>query len=157
MYSSNIGSLVISDSFNSIISFKESDDFSQYQLKGLLKKSSLNRHIEKVQKEMNEQHSGQIQHQYEEDGGFLKELETRRVVSEDTSHYILLKGIKGILQIQSTIGSSAITDYCSVVSVNVFKNCISILLRLFYHMNKIPLFMPFLFQVPSPKETLLVL
>ncbi|XP_063160892.1 DNA excision repair protein ERCC-5 isoform X2 [Candoia aspera] len=41
---------------------------------------------------MNEQHSGQIQHQYEEDGGFLKELETRRVVSEDTSHYILLKG-----------------------------------------------------------------
>ncbi|KAM3836693.1 DNA excision repair protein ERCC-5 [Vipera latastei] len=71
---------------------EESSDFSQYQLKGLLKKSSLNRHIEKVQKEMNEQHSGQIQHQYEEDGGFLKELETRRVVSEDTSHYILLKG-----------------------------------------------------------------
>ncbi|XP_026524695.1 DNA repair protein complementing XP-G cells isoform X2 [Notechis scutatus] len=71
---------------------EESNDFSQYQLKGLLKKSSLNRHIEKVQKEMNEQHSGQIQHQYEEDGGFLKELETRRVVSEDTSHYILLKG-----------------------------------------------------------------
>uniref|UniRef100_A0A670YZR2 ERCC excision repair 5, endonuclease n=1 Tax=Pseudonaja textilis TaxID=8673 RepID=A0A670YZR2_PSETE len=71
---------------------EESNDFSQYQLKGLLKKSSLNRHIEKVQKEMNEQHSGQIQHQYEEDGGFLRELETRRVVSEDTSHYILLKG-----------------------------------------------------------------
>ncbi|XP_013919024.1 PREDICTED: DNA repair protein complementing XP-G cells isoform X2 [Thamnophis sirtalis] len=71
---------------------EESSDFSQYQLKGLLKKSSLNRHIEKVQKEMNEQHSGQIQHQYEEDGGFLKELETRRVVSEDSSHYILLKG-----------------------------------------------------------------
>ncbi|KAM6446842.1 DNA excision repair protein ERCC-5 isoform 1-T2 [Liasis olivaceus] len=71
---------------------EESSDFSQYQLKGLLKKSSLNRHIEKVQKEMNEQHSGQIQHQYEEDGGFLKELETRRVVSEDTSHYVLLKG-----------------------------------------------------------------
>ncbi|XP_070607295.1 DNA excision repair protein ERCC-5 isoform X2 [Erythrolamprus reginae] len=71
---------------------EESNDFSQYQLKGLLKKSSLNRHIEQVQKEMNEQHSGQIQRQYEEDGGFLKELETRRVVSEDTSHYILLKG-----------------------------------------------------------------
>lgn len=52
---------------------------------------------------MNEQHSGQIQHQYEEDGGFLKELETRRVVSEDTSHYILLKGIMGMLQIQSHI------------------------------------------------------
>uniref|UniRef100_A0A8C6YEC2 DNA repair protein complementing XP-G cells n=1 Tax=Naja naja TaxID=35670 RepID=A0A8C6YEC2_NAJNA len=100
---------------------EESNDFSQYQLKGLLKKSSLNRHIEKVQKEMNEQHSGQIQHQYEEDGGFLKELETRRVVSEDTSHYILLKGITGMLQVQSTIESSAITDYCSLVSINAFK------------------------------------
>ncbi|XP_062982191.1 DNA excision repair protein ERCC-5 [Elgaria multicarinata webbii] len=71
-----------------------SSDFSQYQLKGLLKKSSLNRHIEKVQKEMNDQHSGQIQSQYEDDGGFLKEVETRRVVSEDTSHYILIKGIQ---------------------------------------------------------------
>uniref|UniRef100_A0A8D2L5H2 DNA repair protein complementing XP-G cells n=1 Tax=Varanus komodoensis TaxID=61221 RepID=A0A8D2L5H2_VARKO len=69
-----------------------SSDFSQYQLKGLLKKSSLNRHIEKVQKEMNEQHAGQIQSQYEEDTGFLKEVEARRVVSEDTSHYILIKG-----------------------------------------------------------------
>ncbi|XP_053240416.1 DNA excision repair protein ERCC-5 [Podarcis raffonei] len=73
---------------------EESSDFSQYQLKGLLKKSSLNRHIEKVQKEMNEQHSGQIQSQYEDDGGFLKEVETRRVVSEDTSHYILIKGVQ---------------------------------------------------------------
>ncbi|XP_062831531.1 DNA excision repair protein ERCC-5 [Anolis carolinensis] len=73
---------------------EESNDFSQYQLKGLLKKSSLNRHIEKVQKEMNEQHTGEIQSQYEDDGGFLKEVETRRVVSEDTSHYILIKGIQ---------------------------------------------------------------
>lgn len=72
--------------------FKGSNDFSQYQLKGLLKKSSLNRHIENVQKEMNQQHSGQIQSQYENDGGFLKDVETRRVVSEDTSHYILIKG-----------------------------------------------------------------
>ncbi|XP_060625567.2 DNA excision repair protein ERCC-5 isoform X2 [Anolis sagrei] len=73
---------------------EESNDFSQYQLKGLLKKSSLNRHIEKVQKEMNEQHTGEIQSQYEDDGGFLKEVESRRVVSEDTSHYILIKGIQ---------------------------------------------------------------
>ncbi|XP_070799142.1 DNA excision repair protein ERCC-5 [Pituophis catenifer annectens] len=85
---------------------EESDDFSQYQLKGLLKKSSLNRHIEKVQKEMNEQHSGQIQHQYEEDGGFLKELETRRVVSEDTSHYILLKGTQSKGNASSSVTSA---------------------------------------------------
>nr|XP_012607405.1 DNA repair protein complementing XP-G cells isoform X1 [Microcebus murinus] len=73
---------------------EESNDFSQYQLKGLLKKNYLNQHIEQVQKEMNQQHSGQIQRQYEEEGGFLKEVESRRVVSEDTSHYILIKGIQ---------------------------------------------------------------
>lgn len=73
---------------------EESSDFSQYQLKGLLKKNYLNQHIENVQKEMNQQHSGQIQRQYEDEGGFLKEVESRRVVSEDTSHYILIKGIQ---------------------------------------------------------------
>ncbi|XP_042638631.1 DNA excision repair protein ERCC-5 [Orycteropus afer afer] len=73
---------------------EESSDFSQYQLKGLLKKNYLNQHIENVQKEMNQQHSGQIQRQYEHEGGFLKEVESRRVVSEDTSHYILIKGIQ---------------------------------------------------------------
>ncbi|XP_008063199.1 DNA repair protein complementing XP-G cells [Carlito syrichta] len=73
---------------------EESNDFSQYQLKGLLKKNYLNQHIENVQKEMNQQHSGQIQRQYEEEGGFLREVESRRVVSEDTSHYILIKGIQ---------------------------------------------------------------
>lgn len=74
---------------------EESNDFSQYQLKGLLKKNYLNQHIENVQKEMNQEHSGQIQRQYEDEGGFLKEVESRRVVAEDTSHYILIKGIQG--------------------------------------------------------------
>ncbi|NWW26296.1 ERCC5 protein, partial [Falcunculus frontatus] len=74
--------------------FEDSDDFSQYQLRGLLKKSNLNRCIENVQKEMNQQHSGEIQTQYENEGGFVKEVESRRVVSEETSHYILIKGIQ---------------------------------------------------------------
>ncbi|XP_010142839.1 PREDICTED: DNA repair protein complementing XP-G cells, partial [Buceros rhinoceros silvestris] len=73
---------------------EESNDFSQYQLRGLLKKSSLNRCIENVQKELNQQHSGEIQTQYENEGGFVKEVESRRVVSEDASHYILIKGIQ---------------------------------------------------------------
>ncbi|NWH49563.1 ERCC5 protein, partial [Fregata magnificens] len=72
---------------------EESNDFSQYQLRGLLKKSNLNRCIENVQKELNQQHSGEIQTQYENEGGFVKEVESRRVVSEDTSHYILIKGM----------------------------------------------------------------
>ncbi|NXJ78745.1 ERCC5 protein, partial [Trogon melanurus] len=74
--------------------FKESNEFSQYQLRGLLKKSSLNRCIENVEKELNQQHSGEIHTQYENEGGFVKEVESRRVVSEDTSHYILIKGIQ---------------------------------------------------------------
>ncbi|XP_075419553.1 DNA excision repair protein ERCC-5 [Tenrec ecaudatus] len=73
---------------------EESNEFSQYQLKGLLKKNYLNQHIENVQKEMNQQHSGQIERQYKDEGGFLKEVESRRVVSEDTSHYILIKGLR---------------------------------------------------------------
>uniref|UniRef100_A0A8C8BGS6 ERCC5 protein n=1 Tax=Otus sunia TaxID=257818 RepID=A0A8C8BGS6_9STRI len=73
---------------------EESNDFSQYQLRGLLKKSNLNRCIENVQKELNQQHSGEIQTQYENEGGFVKEVESRRVVSEDSSHYILIKGIQ---------------------------------------------------------------
>ncbi|XP_009903548.2 DNA excision repair protein ERCC-5 [Dryobates pubescens] len=73
---------------------EESNDFSQYQLRGLLKKSSLNRCIETVQKELNQRHSGEIQTQYENEGGFVKEVESRKVVSEDTSHYILIKGIQ---------------------------------------------------------------
>lgn len=76
--------------------FKESNDFSQYQLRGLLKKSNLNRCIENVEKELNQQHSGEIQTQYENEGGFVKEVESRRVVSEDTSHYILIKGMSGL-------------------------------------------------------------
>ncbi|NXC48202.1 ERCC5 protein, partial [Penelope pileata] len=73
---------------------EESNDFSQYQLRGLLRKNNLNRCIENVEKEMSQQHSGQIQEQYENEGGFVKEVESRRVISEDTSHYILIKGIQ---------------------------------------------------------------
>ncbi|NXD21742.1 ERCC5 protein, partial [Spelaeornis formosus] len=74
--------------------FEDSNDFSQYQLRGLLKKSNLSRCIENVEKEMNQQHSGEIQTQYENEGGFVKDVESRRVVSEETSHYILIKGIQ---------------------------------------------------------------
>ncbi|NWU93376.1 ERCC5 protein, partial [Upupa epops] len=73
---------------------EESNEFSQYQLRGLLRKSNLNRCIENVEKEMNRQQSGEIQTQYENEGGFVKEVESRRVVSEDGSHYILIKGIQ---------------------------------------------------------------
>uniref|UniRef100_UPI00398F173A DNA excision repair protein ERCC-5 n=1 Tax=Pristiophorus japonicus TaxID=55135 RepID=UPI00398F173A len=73
---------------------QESTDFSQYQLSGLLKRNRLNQHIEGIQKEMNKQYCGQIQVEYNNEGGFIKDVETRRLASEDTSHYILIKGMQ---------------------------------------------------------------
>ncbi|KAG8586464.1 hypothetical protein GDO81_005386 [Engystomops pustulosus] len=73
---------------------EDSNDFSQYQLKGLLKKNNLNKCLYNVRKEMNQQYTGEVQAQFETEGGFMKEVETRRLVSEDASHYILIKGIK---------------------------------------------------------------
>ncbi|XP_075192803.1 DNA excision repair protein ERCC-5 [Anomaloglossus baeobatrachus] len=73
---------------------EDSGDFSQYQLKGLLKKNNLNRCLDDVRKEMNQQYTGEVRAQFETEGGFMKEVETRRLVSEDTSHYILIKGVK---------------------------------------------------------------
>ncbi|XP_014342998.1 DNA excision repair protein ERCC-5 [Latimeria chalumnae] len=73
---------------------EESRDFSQYQLTGLLKRNKLNQCIENVQKEMNDQHVGQLQEQYASEGGFIRDMETRKVVSDDSSHYILIKGIQ---------------------------------------------------------------
>ncbi|XP_071404766.1 DNA excision repair protein ERCC-5 [Pithys albifrons albifrons] len=86
---------------------EDSNEFSQYQLRGLLKKSNLNRCIENVQKEMNQQHSGEIQTQYENEGGFVKEVESRRVVSEETSHYILIKGIQAKEAIERDLETTA--------------------------------------------------
>ncbi|KAM8977474.1 DNA excision repair protein ERCC-5 homolog [Pelodytes ibericus] len=73
---------------------EDSSDFSKYQLRGLLKKNNLNKCIQNVRNEMSQQYSGEIQAQFETEGGFMKEVETRRLVSEDTSHYILIKGIQ---------------------------------------------------------------
>ncbi|KFP59325.1 DNA repair protein complementing XP-G cells, partial [Cathartes aura] len=102
---------------------EESNDFSQYQLRGLLKKSNLNRCIENVQKELNQQHSGEIQTQYENEGGFVKEVESRRVVSEDTSHYILIKGIQAkeatSRDLETTAGpSSKMLEFTKLNKIN---------------------------------------
>ncbi|XP_078258889.1 DNA excision repair protein ERCC-5 homolog isoform X2 [Rhinoraja longicauda] len=73
---------------------QESTNFSQYQLSGLLKRNRLNQHIQGVQKEMNKQFCGEIQMEYDSEGGFIKDMESKRLVSEDASHYILIKGVQ---------------------------------------------------------------
>ncbi|XP_054627190.1 DNA excision repair protein ERCC-5 homolog [Dunckerocampus dactyliophorus] len=68
-----------------------SDDFSQYQLAGLLHRNKLNQHLEGVEKEMNQRSAGSMAQVYGEDQE-SHDVESRRLVSEDNSHYILIKG-----------------------------------------------------------------
>lgn len=69
---------------------ERSSDFSQYQLAGLLQRNNLNQRLENVQQEMSHRSSGGVEQQYGD--GKQQNVEVRRVVSEDSSHYILIKG-----------------------------------------------------------------
>ncbi|MBN3303555.1 ERCC5 protein, partial [Amia calva] len=75
---------------------EKSTDFSQYQLAGLLKRNNLNHRIKTVEKEMNEQSSGVVSSEYSVEEGSNRSMETHRLMSEDTSHYILIKGTLAI-------------------------------------------------------------
>ncbi|XP_077375635.1 DNA excision repair protein ERCC-5 homolog [Festucalex cinctus] len=68
-----------------------STDFSQYQLSGLLHRNTLNQRLEGVEKEMNQRSAGSAPQLSEQDQQ-NHDVESRRLVSEDNSHYILIKG-----------------------------------------------------------------
>ncbi|XP_030634852.1 DNA repair protein complementing XP-G cells homolog [Chanos chanos] len=69
---------------------EKSGDFSQYQLAGLLQRNRLNQRLEDVEQEMSQRSSGVLEQQPDQDKGHS--VESRRLVSEDSSHYILIKG-----------------------------------------------------------------
>ncbi|CAK6965899.1 DNA excision repair protein ERCC-5 [Scomber scombrus] len=72
-----------------------SGDFSQYQLAGLLQRNQLNQRLVSVEKEMNQRSAGCAPQLYEQDGDQQSHnIESHRLVSEDNSHYILIKGSK---------------------------------------------------------------
>ncbi|XP_028332061.1 DNA repair protein complementing XP-G cells homolog [Gouania willdenowi] len=74
---------------------EQSGDFSQYQLAGLLQRNRLNQRLEGVEKEMSQRSSGSAPQLYSEDEkNPCHNVEARRLVSEDNSHYILIKGSK---------------------------------------------------------------
>ncbi|KAF6725459.1 DNA repair protein complementing XP-G cells-like [Oryzias melastigma] len=74
---------------------ERSGDFSQYQLAGLLQRNRLNLRLEGVEKEMNQHSAGSAPQLCQQDGGLLSHsVEANRLVSEDHSHYILIKGSK---------------------------------------------------------------
>lgn len=74
------------------LSFQGSGDFSQYQLAGLLQRNHLNQRLEGVEKEMSQRSAGSASQLYNEDGEKSHNVESQRLVSEDHSHYILIKG-----------------------------------------------------------------
>ena len=65
---------------------QESKEFSTYQLSSLMQRSKLTRQIDNVRRQLNTSDSGDIQDMFD-----LQSLESRRVVSEDDTHYLLLK------------------------------------------------------------------
>ncbi|XP_042287155.1 DNA excision repair protein ERCC-5 [Thunnus maccoyii] len=70
-----------------------SGDFSQYQLAGLLQRNQLNQRLESVEKEMSQRSAGSAPQLYQQDGDQQShDIESHRLVSEDHSHYILIKG-----------------------------------------------------------------
>ncbi|KAM7015559.1 DNA excision repair protein ERCC-5 homolog [Tautogolabrus adspersus] len=74
---------------------ERSGDFSQYQLAGLLQRNQLNKRLVGVEKEMSQRSAGSAPQLYNEDGDTQSHnVESQRLVSEDHSHYILIKGSK---------------------------------------------------------------
>jgi hypothetical protein len=71
---------------------QESEDFSDYQLRKLMKQSKLTGRIETVRKEMNQRVTGDITYALGDDY-YGEVVESQRVVSEDAAHIILIKGI----------------------------------------------------------------
>ncbi|XP_034048515.1 DNA repair protein complementing XP-G cells homolog [Thalassophryne amazonica] len=70
---------------------EHSGDFSQYQLAGLLQRNQLNLCLEGVEKEMCQRSSGSAPQLCQGDTD-QQSIESHRLVSEDFSHYILIKG-----------------------------------------------------------------
>ncbi|KAM7424318.1 hypothetical protein PAMA_000589 [Pampus argenteus] len=71
-----------------------SGEFSQYQLAGLLQRNQLNQRLQVVEKEMSQRSAGSAPQLYQQDGDQSHNIESHRLVSEDHSHYILIKGSK---------------------------------------------------------------
>ncbi|XP_064814817.1 DNA excision repair protein ERCC-5-like [Oncorhynchus masou masou] len=73
---------------------ERSGDFSQYQLAGLLQRNNLNVRLEGVEREMSNRSAGNAPGVELYNQGEGHSVETRRLLSEDSTHYILIKGPK---------------------------------------------------------------
>ncbi|XP_053722702.1 DNA excision repair protein ERCC-5 homolog [Synchiropus splendidus] len=92
------------------------EDFSRYQLAGLLQRNKLNQRLENVEKEMKQQNAGSAPQLHPDGEQQTDNIETHRLVSEDNSHYILIKGSKNGKNPDqqpsvSSLSRSSIPDY----------------------------------------------
>ncbi|KAM9817503.1 DNA excision repair protein ERCC-5 homolog [Neosynchiropus ocellatus] len=92
------------------------EDFSRYQLAGLLQRNKLNQRLESVEKEMKQQNAGGAPQLHPDGEEQTDNVETHRLVSEDNSHYILIKGSKNSKNPEqqpsvSSLSRSSIPDY----------------------------------------------
>ncbi|XP_067669415.1 DNA excision repair protein ERCC-5-like [Haliotis asinina] len=100
---------------------ENSDDFSSYQMKKLVNQSRLTNHIESVRKEMNAQSSADFSQAIGSEY-IAGEFESRRVVSEDASHYILIKGLSKQLQVEQ---ASRCEDVVTKVDADAVANVVT--------------------------------
>ena len=81
---------------------QQSEDFSNFQLTRLMRQSRLTQRLKDVRDEINNQASGDIANSLL--GAATAEvIESRRVVSEDSSHYILIKGLNKESKVSLTL------------------------------------------------------
>ncbi|KAG7240462.1 hypothetical protein INR49_026851 [Caranx melampygus] len=86
-----------SEEMDSFSIYQLSGDFSQYQLAGLLQRNKLNQRLESVEKEMSQRSAGSAPQLYQQEGDEQDHsVESRRLVSEDNSHYILIKALQRV-------------------------------------------------------------
>ena len=72
---------------------QEAGHFSSFQLQNVLKRGKLNQRLEVLRKEMNDRNTGDVVGMTSQSSlqGDVT-VDSRRIVSEDTGHYILIKG-----------------------------------------------------------------
>lgn len=78
--------------FPSFLFNQQATDFSSFQLEGVLKRGKMNQRLEELYKEMNQRHSGELAGIASEDSiGENSAVKSQKILSEDSSHYILIK------------------------------------------------------------------
>ncbi|XP_013421180.1 DNA repair protein complementing XP-G cells homolog isoform X2 [Lingula anatina] len=97
---------------------QDSDQFSGFQIAKIVRQNKLSQRIEDVRKEMNHQALGSMGPSLTQ-GHPVTQITSHRIVSEDTSHAILIKGLSNQKPSAETAGTSS-SNMADVYSVDDF-------------------------------------